>query len=121
MCRTLDECSKKLNGGYFFNYSLKKLGMKENCIGYFYVIEILKELINKDRNVRSFSREIYPIVAERYNRSESTVERDIRTCISKQWENNLKDKLSKYWVKDRAPSCRQFIFILKRFIMEQIS
>lgn len=120
MCKTTEECSLILTDCYFFKAALKKLGLKGNCIGYFYILEVLKILINDGKEVHSFSREVYPIVAEKYKRGDITVERDIRTCISKQWDN-IKDKLTDIWNSEELPSCRQFIFILKRYIMKQIT
>ncbi len=116
MGRKMDECSKLMTHSYFYDYKLQKLGLRKDLVGYYYLVEILTILINENRTVRSFSKEIYPSIASRYNRNDCTVERDIRHCINNQW-NKIKDKLKDFWDKPSQPTCRKFIFVLKNYIM----
>lgn len=79
------------------------------------------QLINEDMPMRSFSTQIYPMLAKKYKTKDCTIERDIRTLIAKKWQTNLKFKLSNYWMNEEPPSCCQFIKIIKCYLLEQIA
>lgn len=121
MGKRVDECSKLIVGNYYFDYRLRDIGVPRKYIGYYYIIDILDLLINSGKTYRCFSREIYPYIAEKYNCGESTIERDIRNCIDKYWESEARQNFSYFWRKDKKPSCKEFIFTLKSYIMYSIA
>ena len=61
----------------------------------------------------------FPTIAEKYNKNDCTIERDIRNLIAIKWEQSLKAKLSKYWIESEPPSCCKFIRIIKNYLVDQ--
>jgi|LSQX01.1.fsa_nt_gb DNA-binding NarL/FixJ family response regulator len=49
----------------------------------------------------SLSKDIYPVIANRYNVSDESVERAIRHAVSKVWQTNRLEPLSKFGIKYR--------------------
>lgn len=121
MGRKIDECAEKMSKNFFIEYKLLKIGFRNDKIGYYYLIDILDILINEGRIVHNFSKEIYPEIASKYNRNICTIERDIRSYINALWDIVLKDKLADFWMDSARPTCRQFIFLLKTYIMWNLS
>ena len=105
-----EKCVKCVTHNYFINKKLIELGIGENYIAHYYLVDILDILINVNPVVRSFSREIYPQVAKRYDKSPCTVERDIRNVIKTFWDKSLKDKLYEFWGRDYPPCCHELIY-----------
>ena len=121
MGRRVDECSKLIVGNYYFDYRLRDIGVPRKYVGYYYIIDILDLLINSGKDFKCFSREIYPYIAEKYQCGVSTIERDIRNCIDKYWETDDRCNLRFFWHKDEKPTCKEFIFALKHYIMFSIA
>jgi len=112
---------KFLPNDYFFIKKVKDLGIEPRYLGFYYIIEILDILINEEKYVKSFSKEIYPMVAKKYNKNVSSIERNIRSVINKYWNNSLKENLSEFWHGRNNPTCCDFIFILKNYILSEIA
>ena len=106
-------------------YLVKKLsyiGVDKKYTGYFFLIEIMNILINElPHRIISFSREVYPLVADRYNVSVCSIERDIRNVIDKCWSQEMAARLNVFRLDCDRPCCRDFIFMIKNFIMRQIT
>ena len=83
-------------------------------------IEIMQLLINKNMHVFSFSKQVYPIIAEKYGKTCCTVERNIRSLIKKSWNVNLMNTFRKYYPQGETPTCRDFIFMVKNYITNQM-
>ncbi len=111
-------CREVVSKNFLVTKRVKGLGIPATYMAYYYLIDILDLLVNNDVTIRSFSREIYPILAKKYNKSECTIERDIRNIINVFWENQLKDKLNSYWTKEKQPRCREFIWLVKNYLIE---
>ena len=106
---------------YYFNRKIRELGITINFIGFYYLAEIMELLINQGLVVRSFSKQIYPILAEKYCKKECTIERDIRNVINTFWCKTLKDKLGKYWSGEREkPTCQELIYMIKNYIIDSL-
>ncbi len=114
-------CKKVVHSHYFISTMLRKLGITNKYIGYFYLIEILDLLINEGLIVNSFSGQVYPRIACRYNRSDHTIERDIRHIISILWDEKLKKILSPFCFYTNRPRCRQFIYAVKDYILNELN
>ncbi len=110
----------KMSPNYYFSKKLKDLGITPCYMGYYYLVDIMDMLINRGKHVHSFSGEIYPYVATRYEKSPCTVERDIRNIINLFWSDKLKAKLDGYWLQERKPKCCEFIYILKSYMIEDL-
>ena len=78
MCKKYDRFGNLIQGNKYFIKKLNELGLKQNFTGYYYIIDILDIMINKGIGEKSFSKNVYPIIAMKYNKSECTIERNIR-------------------------------------------
>jgi len=104
----------------FFVKQLDNLGFNRKYLGFYMLIEIMGILINEGVRVTSFSKQVYPIIANKYGKSCCTVERNIRSLIMKSWSVDLMQKLQKYYPESFKPTCRDFIFMIKNYISNQI-
>ena len=120
-------CAKELKYGallpndYLFIKRVQEMGITPKYMGFYYIIEILDLLINESVLVRSFSKQVYPMLAKKYNKKECTIERNIRSVIDKLWQNKLKEKLMFLWLRETQPTCCEFIYILKNYIMTEFT
>ncbi len=104
----------------YFIKMLDELGIQRKYTGYYLLIELMEVLINQGRKIVSFSREVYPQIAGKYGKTACTVERNIRSLIEKVWCIELMKKLNVYYV-DRKPRCREFIYLIKDYVMKSIT
>ncbi len=112
--------SSVLNENIFFVKMLRELGISSRYLGFYFLIDILDMLINKKMVVKSFSKEVYPIIAQKYNMKECTIERNIRNLIDKSWSQKIKHKVKGLWFNQEKPTCCKFIYIVKNYIVMQI-
>ncbi len=108
-----DEHSTKM---IYFKLVLKRLGISNKYIGHYYLLEILDVLINGEIVVRSFEQDVYPYISEKMQVNKCTIERNIRNLIDKCWSCDMMKKLGVFYVEGKKPSCRKFVFIVKRHI-----
>ena len=108
----------KVANNLFFVNQLDCLGISRRYLGFYMLIDIMQLMINEGIAVFSFSKQIYPVVAEKYNKTVWTVERNIRNIIDKCWNMDLMTKLNVYMID--KPSCCDFIYAVKTYIMKQI-
>ena len=101
----------------FFIKRITETGVKSNYIGFFYLVLIMDLLINKGYKAKCFYKNIYPIVAKKYNKSVCTVERNIRSLIDKSWENICSVCLICKQDKFAKPTCCGFITSIKNYIL----
>ncbi len=112
---------KMLPNVYFYIKKVKEIGIQPKYMGFYYIVEIMDLLINQNMSVRSFSKQIYPMLAKKYNKKENTIERNIRSVVNKFWHSKLKKELMQMWLRDSIPSCCEFLYILKNYIVMQFS
>ena len=110
----------KVANNVYFVKQLDNLGINKKYIGYYLLIEIMDLLINQERRINSFSKEVYPLIAKKYGKSDCTIERNIRSLIERYWSKELMEKLNVYYPEMHKPSCRDFIFLIKNYITIQI-
>ncbi len=117
--------TEKFNANVVSSYYLKKricdLGITDNYIGYYYLLDILNIIINEEKTIRCFSREVYPHLAEKYKTKDCTIERDIRNIIKVNWDIKLKHKLKNYWRENSRPTCCKFIYLVKNYVLSDIA
>lgn len=111
---------KNVKAYVYFIKQLDNLGIEKKYIGYYLLVEIMQIMINEDRCITSFSKQLYPRIAEKFNKTECTVERNIRNLINKCWNYNLMAKLEIYFQPEKKPTCRQFIYIVKDYMAKQL-
>ena len=69
---------------------LRKCRINSKYKGYKYIpdaVEIIIQL-NKDRKNIHMIRDVYPVIAEKYQTTVGNIEADIRNTIKKCWKNN---------------------------------
>ena len=110
-----------ISTNYFIYKELEGLGLKKTYIAFYYLHDILNLLINQNMVVKSFSREVYPLIAVQYSKKPCTIERDIRNLIKSFWEKQLKIKLGNFWGENCPPTCHKFIYILKNYIIQDLA
>lgn len=104
----------------YFIKMLDELGIQRKYMGYYMLVELMEILINQEIRVTSFSKQVYPAIAEKYGKTVCTIERNIRSLIEKNWCDDLMIKLNVYFVGDKKPTCREFIYLVKNYIVKQI-
>lgn len=117
----VEKCRKLIGNNYYFLKRIRGLGIPSKYMAYYYLVDIMDILINENRRIRAFSREVYPKVAKKYDKTDCTVERDIRSVIKKFWCTSLKNKLSAFWHKERSPRCCEFIYLVKNYLVQDIA
>lgn len=110
-----------LEANLFIDKVMEGLDVDKSYMGYYFIIDIMDLLINKNLHVRSFSREVYPIIAEKYDKKLMSIERDIRNFIDKNWNEKMKNGLSQFWSCGDKPTCCKFIFMLKNYILSKVA
>lgn len=97
------------------NY-LNELGLTTNYLGYSYIKELVVEIIEDKRRLKSFNSKLYPYIAMRFNTAIINIERNIRNAINvaiKCTQNKeLYDDIMKFSHirnQNKAPSNKQFI------------
>ncbi len=104
----------------FFQTRLNSLGIEKKYTGYYYLVELMDILINENKRIRSFSKEVYPRIAEKYSTTPWTIERNIRSVIDKSWSLDLMQKLNYYRPENDKPTCREFVYLIKNYIIKDI-
>lgn len=121
MNHKVEQYTEKISSNVFFIKTLDRLGIKKKYTGYYYLVDILDLVINKGMKTNKFSKKIYPLVADKYHKTECTIERNIRSVISRCCDEKFLDKVDDVYSCEKAPTCCKFIRIIKDFIMAQIS
>ena len=104
----------------YFVKKLDELGIERKYTGYYLLVELMEILINQNLKVVSFSKQVYPIIANKFGKTSCTIERNIRSLIKNSWCEELMIKLNVYYVGVKKPTCREFIFLVKNYILKQI-
>ena len=105
----------------YFKLILERLGVKKKYIGYYCLLESLDVIINGKTQVRNFQQEVYPYVSAKMKVSQWTIERNIRNLIDKSWSYSMMERLGVYYPEGKKPACRQFIFLVKRYIEKSLA
>ena len=111
---------KNIESKIFFVKKLDELGISKKYLGYFLLVELMEILINQNSVIVSFSRDVYPQIAEKYGKTVCTIERNIRSLIDKCWDISLMEKLNVYYAENKKPSCRVFIYLVKNYVIQNI-
>ena len=105
----------------YFKMILNRLGVKKKYTGYYCLLDVLNIIINEKRAVKNFQREVYPSVSAKMQVSQCTIERNIRNLIDKCWSYSMMERLGVYYPEGRKPACRQFVFLVKRYIEKSLA
>ena len=105
----------------YFIKQFDYLGLNKSYTGYFMLIDTVCLLMEIDKRIISFSKEIYPIVANKFNKTSCTVERNIRNLIDKCWSQKLIEKLNLNLKVEEKPVCRELINIIKNYLINTLT
>lgn len=111
---------KNIENKIYFVKQLDDLGIKKKYLGYYLLIELMEILINQEKRIKSFSKQVYPIIAKKYGKTPCTIERNIRSLIEKSWSVELMGKLNVYYIESKRPTCREFVYLVKNYISKQL-
>ena len=107
----------KIADNVFLISKLDELGISKKYTGYYYMVSILDLIVNDERSVKSYSREVFPKVAKLFGKTTCTVERNIRFVIQACWGEEICKKLKCFYVPNIKPTCCQFISLVKSYIL----
>ena len=107
-----------VNDNIYFINQLENINLSAKYTGYYYLIKILDVVINGEIKVKSFSREVYPIVAKHFGINECTIERNLRILIKNCWNDDVSKRLNVKHAK--APTCCNFLKIIIKNVLEKI-
>lgn len=105
----------------FFAKRLLDLGLSTKYYGYYFLIVMLDMMINKKVVVKSLTKQVYPEIARIFGLNMCSIERNMRNMINHTWDDRMKSKLKNIWFNNSKPSCRKFIFIVKAYLLIEIS
>lgn len=74
-------CNVASSGNKIVSTFLIKIGMFPNLKGFSYLISAVKEVVENPLIIHSITKALYPKVAEKYNTTVVSVERNIRNAI----------------------------------------
>ena len=100
---------------------LAKMGMPEHVIGYPYVTEAIKLIVNRPEVIHSVTKIIYPEITKMFDVPLTRVERSIRNAIEITWlEGNfrLQDEFFRqpnYLFRHR-PANSEFLFCMAEYV-----
>ena len=110
-----------------YNYSafepeLKKtliyLGITPNYRGYDYIVLAMQLVFENPERLQYVTKELYPVIAEKYNTDWRAVEHSIRITISRSWERDsaLFAKILGAWVTER-PAVGRILAVLYTYLL----
>lgn len=114
-CESLSENKKNEIRRNVSNY-LNELGITTNYLGYSYIKEIVVDIIEDKRRLKSFNSKLYPTVAMKFNTAIINIERNIRNAINVAVKSSKNKELyddimrfSKIRNHNKAPSNKKFV------------
>lgn len=114
-CESLSENKRNEIRKSVSNY-LNDLGLTTNYLGYGYIKELVVDIIEDKRRLKSFNSKLYPTIAMRFNTAIINIERNIRnainvaikSCKNKELYADIM-KFSKIRNQNKVPSNKKFI------------
>ena len=102
--------------------TIKELGIPASLSGYHYARYAIELLINDISLMKSITKSVYPKIAEKFNTTNSRVERAIRHAVETGWDRaneNIKMRLFGYSVSSDkgAPTNSEFIVTVADYIL----
>lgn len=98
---------------------LRKLGITCKYVGYRQIILAVELVMEDEERLHAVGEKIYKVIGARNNRSQSSVERNIRTLILLAWESNKSflDEIAGYRLIE-PPTTSNFISIIYLYVKE---
>lgn len=105
-----------------YERELKKIlihmGITPNYRGYDYIMLAIQLSFENPARLQYVTKELYPVIAEKYNTDWRAVEHSIRITISRSWERDsaLFAKILGAWVTER-PAVGRFLAVLYTYLL----
>lgn len=92
---------------------IEKLNFEKANLGVKYIIESVLLIKNND-NLYNLEKDIYPIIAKKYNVTTNRVKWNINSCINKMYKNNDVASINRYfgYGYNRRPTPKTIIFTI---------
>ncbi len=87
--------------------ALLEMGMPSYLNGYNFLLEAIVETVLSEKGHIPITKELYPLIAERFNTSVGKVERTIRSAVQRIWQRVNSQKLSHYFP---SASCNKGVY-----------
>ncbi len=99
---------------------LLRLGAPTGRLGYVQMAMIL-ELIVQEEQVKSTTRVLYPMVAERCNTKPARIERNVREEIKAIWNFGNQKRLDQLFINRGAypPGNKEFLYTVARYLQQE--
>ncbi|MBU3113874.1 sporulation transcription factor Spo0A [Clostridium lacusfryxellense] len=93
---------------------MHEIGVPAHIKGYMYLRESINEVLNDNELLSAVTKELYPLIGEKFNTTASKVERGIRHAIEVAWSRGQVDTIDKIFGyssknKNGKPSNSEFI------------
>ena len=115
----LEVCRAASTKRIYIKYRLKEIGLYSNYVGFYYLVNIIDLLQTKNR-ASSFSKEIYPIVANQFHTKEHTIERNVRYLMNAFWESEEFKRLRINSDRNVLKKCKSFISFMFYSVFKDI-
>ncbi len=95
-----------------YSYMLT-IGLRPNCLGYKYIFDLAKMYIGGE-NILPLKLKGYALIADRYGKTVSSIDKNIQNCISKAWLEGDIDELYREFgntidISKGKPTAKQLI------------
>lgn len=98
---------------------LLHMGFQANLRGYRYLIEIISAVVENQELIYSFTHELYPMIAEKYDVTPLSVERSVRHSIELTYDRNYQKFKQFFGYPLQKPTNTEFIsFCAEKIRME---
>lgn len=98
---------------------LHELRISANLSGYKYLIQAIKRVYEDGDYVGTFTKELYPEIAKKFQTLPNRVERAIRHAIESSYSRNYFHPFYQVSYKDKKPTNSQFIFEIADQLMRE--
>lgn len=111
------------NNELYITNLLHELGLPSDMKGYKYIKEGIR-LIYKDSKTKSFTKEVYPYIADKYDSNIRNVERAIRHAIDISWNRGNWDTIEEIFGysidQDKAkPTSKEYIITIADILIQK--
>lgn len=95
-----------------------KLGIHSTYKGYRFLVASLELALEDENNLLFITKNIFPVVANKYHTNSNCIERDIRTVIHACWNSPCREVLQSMtpYPLQKPPTVGEFIDILYWYI-----
>lgn len=96
---------------------IRKLGATSKYKGYYYTADAIRISMDMKNMPMKVTKDIYPVIAKKYNTSTANVEHNIRTLVTVCWDSHKPtlDKIAGYTLEYK-PTNSEFIDILSYYL-----